>query len=154
MVNADGDHLKAGSIGLTGMLEGKTAEVPNFSSVVARHRGEKELPAFMAIGRNPQDMVGPTRGFGCSMSGETARPALQLLDGFSPAALDDRRKLLGGFDRVKRGRRRGSATRCRWGEQCRQIGHPSCEAMLPSPDRDGNLLDRSDSMNADGKPEV
>src|SRR5262249_52099358 len=54
MVNFDGDHLKAGSIGLTGMLEGKDAEVPNFGSIVARHRGAKDLPSFMALGRgNP-----------------------------------------------------------------------------------------------------
>jgi hypothetical protein len=98
------------------MLEGKTAEVPNFGSVVARHRGEKELPAFMVIGRgNPQDVVGPMRGFGgnwgrtydpllvgCSMSGVTDGPALKLLDGLTPAALDDRRKLLGGLDRLNR----------------------------------------------------
>ena len=117
MVNADGDHLKAGSIGLTGMLEGKTAEAPNFGSVIARHRGEKELPSFMAIGRgNPRDVVGPVRGFGggnwgrnydpllvgCSDAGETDIPALKLLDGLSPAVLDDRRTLLGGLDRLNR----------------------------------------------------
>jgi hypothetical protein len=117
MVNFDGGHLKAGSIGLTGMLEGKNAEVPNFGSVVAKHRGAKDLPAFMAVGRgNPRDVVGPMKGFGggtwgrnydpllvgCSESGETDIPALRLLDGLSPAALDDRRKLLGDLDRLNR----------------------------------------------------
>ena len=117
MVNSDGDHLKAGSIGLTGMLEGKNAEVPNFGSIVARHRGGKDLPAFMAIGRgNPRDVVGPMKGYGggnwgrnydpllvgCTEMGETDIPALKLLDGLSPAALDDRRKLLGDLDRMSR----------------------------------------------------
>ncbi|MCE9565149.1 MAG: DUF1501 domain-containing protein [Planctomycetes bacterium] len=117
MVNFDGDHLKAGSIGLTGMLEGKDAEVPNFGSIVARHRGAKDLPSFMALGRgNPRDVVGPMKGFGggnwgrnydpflvgCSEKGETDIPALKLIDGLSPAALDDRRKLLGDLDRLNR----------------------------------------------------
>ncbi len=116
-VNFDGDHLKAGSIGLTGMLEGKDAEVPNFGSVVARHRGGADLPAFVAIGRgNPRDVVGPMKGYGggtwgrnfdpflvgCSPAGETDVPALRLLDGLSPAALDDRRRLLGELDRHAR----------------------------------------------------
>jgi uncharacterized protein (DUF1501 family) len=117
MVNFDGDHLKAGSIGLTGMLEGKDAEVPNFGSIVARHRGGKDLPAFMAIGRgNPRDVVGMMKGFGggnwgrnydpflvgCTDKGELDIPALKLLDGLSPAALDDRRKLLGDLDNLNR----------------------------------------------------
>ena len=114
-VNFDGDHLKAGSIGLTGGVEGRDALIPNFGSIVARHRGGKDLPAFMSIGRgNPRDVVGPMKGFGggawgrnfdpllvgCSEAGETDIPALKLLDGLSPAALDDRRKLLGEFDRL------------------------------------------------------
>ena len=117
MVNFDGDHLKAGSIGLTGMLEGKNAEVPNFGSIVARQRAGKDLPAFMAIGRgNPRDVVGPMKGYGggnwgrnydpllvgCSETGETNIPALKLLDGLSPVVLDDRRKLLGELDRLNR----------------------------------------------------
>ena len=117
MVNFDGDHLKAGSIGLTGMLEGKDAEAPNFGSIVARHRGGSDLPGFMAIGRgNPRDVVGMMKGFGggnwgrnydpflvgCSNTGELDIPALKLLDGLSPAALDDRRKLLGDLDQFKR----------------------------------------------------
>jgi len=117
MVNFDGDHLKAGSIGLTGMLEGKDALVPNFGSVVARHRGSGHLPAFMSIARgNPRDVVGPMKGYGggnwgknhdpflvaCTEAGETNIPALQLLDGLSPASLDDRRKLLGEIDRLAR----------------------------------------------------
>jgi hypothetical protein len=120
-VNFDGDHLKAGSIGLTGLLEGKDAAVPNFGSVVARHRGARDLPAFMSVGRgNPRDVVGPMKGYGggnwgrnydpflvgCSALGETDVPALKLLDGLSPAALDDRRTLLADPDRwdVTRGR--------------------------------------------------
>jgi uncharacterized protein (DUF1501 family) len=116
-VNFDGDHLKAGSIGLTGMLEGREALVPNFGSIVARHRGAKELPAFISIGRgHPRDVVGPLRGFGggnwgrnydpflvgCSDKGETDIPELKLLDGLSPAALEDRKNLLGELDRLNR----------------------------------------------------
>jgi hypothetical protein len=116
-VNFDGDHLKAGSIGLTGMLEGKDAEVPNFGSIVARHRGNSDLPSFLAIGQgNPRDVVGPMKGYGggswgrnydpflvsCADTGETDVPALRLLDGLSPAALDDRRRLLGNLDRLGR----------------------------------------------------
>jgi hypothetical protein len=123
MVNFDGDHLKAGSIGLTGMLEGKDAEVPNFGSIVARHRGGKELPGFLSIGRgNPRDVVGPMKGFGggswgrnydpflvgCTDKGETDIPALKLLDGLSPAAIEDRRKLLGELDRLNRDVDRGA----------------------------------------------
>jgi hypothetical protein len=116
-VNFDGDHLKAGSIGLTGMLEGKEAMAPNFGSVLARHRGATDLPSFVSIGRgHPRDVVGPLRGFGggnwgrnfdpllvgCTDTGVTDVPALQLIDGLSPAALDDRKKLLGDLDRLSR----------------------------------------------------
>jgi uncharacterized protein (DUF1501 family) len=116
-VNFDGDHLKAGSIGLTGALDGKDGLAPNFGSVVARHRGAGDLPAFLALGRgNPRDVVGPMKGFGggtwgrnydpflvgCSPTGETDIPALRLLDGLSPAALDDRRRLLAELDRAAR----------------------------------------------------
>jgi uncharacterized protein (DUF1501 family) len=116
-INFDGDHLKAGSIGLTGMLDGREALVPNFGSIVARHRGAKELPAFISIGRgHPRDVVGPLRGFGggnwgrnydpflvgCSEKGETDIPELKLLDGLSPAALEDRKNLLGELDRLNR----------------------------------------------------
>ena len=50
MQNQDGDHLKAGSIGLTGMLDGREGKAPNFGSVVARVRGNRDLPGFMSIG--------------------------------------------------------------------------------------------------------
>ena len=77
MVNFEGGHLEAGSIGLTGMLEGKNAEAPNFGSIVARHRGGKDLPAFLAIGRgNPRDVVGPMRGFGGGNWGRNYDPFL------------------------------------------------------------------------------
>ncbi|HXD86649.1 MAG TPA: DUF1501 domain-containing protein [Urbifossiella sp.] len=116
-VNFDGDHLKAGSIGLTGGMEGRDALIPNFGSVVARHRGGNHLPAFVALGRgNPRDVVGPMKGFGagtwgrafdpflvgCTESGATDIPALKLLDGLSPAALGDRRTLLGELDRKRK----------------------------------------------------
>jgi hypothetical protein len=112
----DGDHLKAGTIGLTGAIEATSGLQPNFGSVVARHRGSHELPGFISIGRgSPRDVVGLMRGFGggtwgrthdpfmvgCSPEGEIDIPALKLLDGLTPNHLDDRRKLLGEIDRLK-----------------------------------------------------
>jgi uncharacterized protein (DUF1501 family) len=142
MVNFEGGHLEAGSIGLTGMIEGKNAEVPNFGSIVARHRGGKELPAFMAIGRgNPRDVVGQMRGFGggnwgrnydpflvgCSEKGDIDIPALKLLDGLSPAALNDRKKLLGDLDHV--GREADKATFDKW-----DLTQKRAYALLTSPE--------------------
>ncbi|MBP3960049.1 DUF1501 domain-containing protein [Gemmata sp. G18] len=116
-VNFDGDHLKAGSIGLTGMLEGKDAAAPNFGSVLARHRGARDLPSFVTVGRgHPRDVVGPMRGYGggnwgrnydpflvgCTDTGDIDIPALKLLDGLSPAALGDRKKLLGELDALNK----------------------------------------------------
>ena len=151
MVNFDSDHLKAGSIGLTGLLEGKNAELPNFGSVVARHRGGKDLPPFIAIGRgNPRDVVGPMKGFGggnwgrnfdpllvgCTDTGETDIPALKLMDGLSPAALDDRRKLLGELDRLKPRRRPADL---------RQMGRHSEARLRPALDTRGSGRLRPDS---------
>jgi len=116
-VNFHGGHLEAGSMGLTGVQDGVNGLAPNFGSIIARHRGNRDLPAFLAIGRgNPRDVVGIVKGYGggtwgrnydpflvgCSDRGEIDIPALKLLDGLSPAALDDRRKLLVELDRLKR----------------------------------------------------
>ena len=113
----DGDHLKAGTIGLTGAVEATEGLQPNFGSIVARHKGNRDLPAFMSVGRgSPRDVVGPMRGFGggnwgrtydpflvaCGDDGTTDIPALKILDGLSPDHLDDRRKLLSEFDRLQR----------------------------------------------------
>ena len=66
------DHLKAGTIGLTGAAEGSEGLQPNFGSIVARHRGTRELPPFIAIGRGaPRDVVGPLKGYGGGNWGRT-----------------------------------------------------------------------------------
>jgi hypothetical protein len=111
-------HLEAGTIALTGALTAPGGGLaPNFGSVLARHRGTRDLPPFLSLGRGaPRDVVGPMKGYGggswgkvydpfqlhCSDSGEIAIPALALLDGLTPAHLHDRRRLLADLDRVRR----------------------------------------------------
>lgn len=117
MQNFDGDHLKAGSIGLTGSLDGKEGKAPNFGSVVARVRGNRDLPGFISLGRGtPRDVVGLMKGYGggnwgrthdpfmvgCTEQGETDVPSLKLLDHLSPDVLTDRRSLLNGLERLQR----------------------------------------------------
>jgi uncharacterized protein (DUF1501 family) len=112
----EGGHLEAGTLGLTGVAEASNGLQPNFGSVVARHRGAQDLPNFIAIGRgSPRDVVGVMRGYGggtwgrtydpfqigCAEDGSTDMPALKLIDGLSPAHLDDRRKLLAELDGVR-----------------------------------------------------
>ena len=117
MQNQDADHLKAGSIGLTGTLDGREGKSPNFGSVVAKVRGGRELPGFISVGRGiPRDVVGLMRGYGggnwgkthdpfqigCTETGETDVPSLKLLDGLSTDVLTDRRALLAGLDTLRR----------------------------------------------------
>ncbi|VTR98703.1 DUF1501 domain-containing protein [Tuwongella immobilis] len=114
--NFDADHLKGGTIGLTGETDLSTT-APNFGSVLARHRGRGDLPGFMAIGRgNPRDVTGPMKGYGggtwgrtydpflvsCADTGETDVPALKILDGLTPHHLTERRTLLGELDGLQR----------------------------------------------------
>jgi hypothetical protein len=116
--NFHGGHLEAGTLALTGAAEDGTGVWPNFGSVVARHRGTRALPPFVAVGRgNPRDVVGMMKGYGggnwgkvydpflvnCSDLGEVDIPALKLFDGLTPAALDDRRRLLADLDALRRG---------------------------------------------------
>jgi hypothetical protein len=139
--NFHGGHLEAGTCGLTGALEGADGVGPNFGSVVARHRGVRDLPPFMALGRGiPRDVVGLMRGYGggnwgkiydpflvgCSPEGEVEIPALQLLDGLTPAHLDDRRRLLRELDSL---RRQGDRPEfARWDSTCQRA-----YALLTSP---------------------
>ncbi|MBL8794506.1 MAG: DUF1501 domain-containing protein [Planctomycetia bacterium] len=110
------DHLKAGTIALTGADEAGEGLAPNFGSVLARHRGPRQLPPFISIGRgNPRDVVGPMKGYGggnwgkvydpflvnCSEQGEVDIPSLQLLDGLTPQHLEDRRQLLAELDGLR-----------------------------------------------------
>ena len=119
MKNFHGGHLEAGTTGLTGSVElglGAGPLAPNFGSIVAKHRGNSDLPSFISVGRgSPRDVVGLMKGFGggtwgktydpfpvaCADTGEVDIPALKLLDGMSPAALTDRRNLLRRLDRLR-----------------------------------------------------
>jgi hypothetical protein len=125
-INFNGGHRPAGSIGLTGGLASDGGEdaggapgnyPPNFGSILARHRGAGALPGFISLARGPVgDGVGPIFGHGggkwgkahdpfmlnCSDSGEVSIPELRLLDGLTPARLEDRRTVLTELDRVRR----------------------------------------------------
>ena len=115
--NFDSDHLKAGTIALTGVLEQGFAVAPNFGAIVARQQSRGVLPAFMAIGRgSPRDVVGIMKGYGggiwghqydpvlvhCDPLGQVDIPAFQLLPDLSPAQLQARRQVLQALDRVHR----------------------------------------------------
>ena len=148
MKNFHGGHLEAGTTGLTGSPEagGGGPLPPNFGSIVARHRGNGDLPAFVALGRGaPRDVVGPLKGFGggvwgrgfdpfpvdCSDTGETDIPALKLLDGMTPAGLSDRRTLAAGLDQLHR---ESDSTLDRWDANRRRayalLGTPEARAAL------------------------
>ncbi|HLJ11027.1 MAG TPA: DUF1501 domain-containing protein [Planctomycetaceae bacterium] len=116
-VNFSGDHLIAGSIGLTGADEGPGGHPPNFGSIVARQRPAQRLPTFVSLANGAiGDGRGPMKGYGggtfgqaydpfmvsCSPEGKVEIPALRLIDGLSPGRLDDRALLLGELDRVRR----------------------------------------------------
>jgi uncharacterized protein (DUF1501 family) len=115
--NFHSGHLEAGTIGLTGVENLSAGVAPNFGSVVARHRGARDLPPFLALGRgSPRDVVGVMKGYGggnwgrtydpllvsCSEAGAVDIPSLQLLGGLTPQQLGDRRALLAGLDRMRR----------------------------------------------------
>jgi uncharacterized protein (DUF1501 family) len=114
--NFHGGHLEAGTWALTGFDQNE-GPMPNFGSVVARHRGARDLPPFLAIGRgNPRDVVGMMKGYGggtwgkiydpflvnCADDGEVDIPSLKLIEGLSPAHLADRRRLLAQVDALRR----------------------------------------------------
>ncbi|MCS6851773.1 MAG: DUF1501 domain-containing protein [Gemmataceae bacterium] len=116
--NLHSGHLEAGSIGLTGDAGGVDGHLPNFGSILARHRGDRQkLPPFIAVGRGqPRDVVGLMKGYGggswgriydpfqvaCSDRGEVDIPALQLAEGLTPQHLANRRTLLAQLDAVRR----------------------------------------------------
>jgi len=126
-INYDGGHRPAGSIGLTGAVAtdggesgggATTGYPPNFGSILARTRGAGNLPGFISLARGPVgDGVGPILGYGggkwgkahdpfmlsCSPTGDVSIPELKLLDGLTPARLEDRRSVLEELDRVRRG---------------------------------------------------
>ena len=125
-INFNGGHRPAGSIGLTGAVandggedaNGKTTGYPpNFGSILARHRGPGALPGFISLARGPVgDGVGPILGYGggswgkaydpfmlhCAETGEVSIPELKLLDGLTPARLEDRRTMLRELDALRR----------------------------------------------------
>jgi hypothetical protein len=114
--NAHSGHLEAGTIALTGVPELSVA-APNYGSAVAKHRGDRDLPPFIALGRGtPRDVVGIMKGYGggswgklfdpfqvgCSDEGKVDIPALRLLDGLTPEHLDDRKRLFRELDGLQR----------------------------------------------------
>ncbi len=126
-INYNGGHRPAGSIAWTcgrasdGGEDGNgkpSGYPPHLGSIVARSRGSSGLPAFMSLARGPVgDGVGPSLGYGggawgsrydpfmvdCSKQGQVSIPELKLLDGLTPARLDDRQRVLGELNRVRRG---------------------------------------------------
>jgi hypothetical protein len=130
--NFHSGHLEAGTTGLTGMPD-LSAVMPNFGSILARQRGQRRLPPFIALGRgNPRDVVGVMRGYGggtwgrsydpfqvaCTERGEIDIPALRLLDGLTPQHLADRRNLVQALDRLRRQTEAGELQR--WDANCRR----------------------------------
>ena len=116
-VNLSGDHLIAGSIGLTGAAEGPGGHPPNFGSLVSRFREAENLPSFVSLARGPiGDGRGPMKGHGggtwgpaydpflvdCDHNGGVEIQSLKLLDGLSPQRLADRRALLRNLDATRR----------------------------------------------------
>ena len=64
-VTSNAAHPPGGTVALTGFEELPGPLQPNFGSIVARHKGNRDLPGFMSIGRgSPRDVVGPMRGYG------------------------------------------------------------------------------------------
>lgn len=115
--NFHAGHLEAGTTGLTGNPNEAAGTLPNFGSILSRHRGGRQLPGFISIGRgNPRDVVGPMKGYGggicgrshdpfpvaCSEKGEIDIPNLRLLDGLTPQHLLERRQLVESLDQLRR----------------------------------------------------
>ena len=140
--NFHAGHLEAGTIALTGTPAADEGLAPNFGSVLARQRGVGHLPPFIGIGRgNPRDVVGMMKGYGggnwgkiydpflvnCTDDGEVDVPALQLLDGLTPAALEDRRTLLTNLDKLRR--QVDNSELEKWDATCRRA-----YALLTSPE--------------------
>jgi len=118
MVNSNGGHPGAGTVGLTGYEERPRPVKPNFGSIVAKERGGPPgLPAFFYIGRGiPRDLPRRIEGYGggtlgaaydpflvqCLADGKINIPSLQLLDGISPDRITDRSSLLTDLDESRR----------------------------------------------------
>lgn len=113
-VTFDGAHPPAGTLGMCGYAEGPGSEPPSFGSIVARHRGDGELPPYIMLGRGvPRDVVRPAKGYGggdwgqaydpfligCDERGEVNIPALKLAADLTPQRLADRRSLTADLDR-------------------------------------------------------
>jgi uncharacterized protein (DUF1501 family) len=118
-VNFDPGHREAGSIALTGAPGAAPSKVypPNFGSIVARRRGDGDLPPFISLTRGPvRDGDGVLYGagggtwgqayhpflVGCSESGELNIPSLRLAEGLTPSRLADRKAVLQELDRARR----------------------------------------------------
>ena len=117
-VSSQPGHPDAGTVALTGFHEKPGPVQPNFGAIVARHRGRTgDLPPFLSVGRGViQDSVRIVEGYGggtfgkawdpfqvvVKNDGSVDLPALDLLDGITPARISDRRHLLGQLDVARR----------------------------------------------------
>ena len=124
-INHHGGHRQAGSIGMCGYEASDGGEPngspqgypPSFGSILARHRGDGDLPSFISLARGPiGDLDGPMLGQGgghwgprynpflmsCNAEGELSLPGLELLAGMTPTRLTDRRLLLSELDQLRR----------------------------------------------------
>ena len=106
-VSSQPGHPDAGTVALTGFHEKPGPVQPNFGAIVARHRGRTgDLPPFLSVGRG---YGGGTFGKAwepfqvvVKNDGSVDLPALDLLDGITPARISDRRHLLGQLDVARR----------------------------------------------------
>ena len=124
-INHHGGHRSAGSIALSGYLSTDGGEPggkpegyqPSFGSILARHRGDGDLPSFISLAPGPiGDLDGPMIGqgggvwgkrydpfrFNCTATGEVSIPELSLLEGITPTRLADRRLVLKELDHLQR----------------------------------------------------
>jgi len=112
-------HPDGGTVALTGFEERPLPVKPNFGSIIAAHRGHGgQLPPFVSLTSGMlADSSRIIEGYGagtlplandpflvsCSDRGQVNLPSLRLLEGLSPARLDDRRTLLNRLETDLRG---------------------------------------------------
>ncbi|GAC1449795.1 MAG: DUF1501 domain-containing protein [Isosphaeraceae bacterium] len=123
-VNYDQDHRTAGSFALTGGSGPGAPAVypPNYGAILARHRGQSDLPPFIAVGRgHAGDGGGPLYGYGggtwgkghdpflirCTEDGELDLPSLKLPEGLDTRRINARKAVLDETDPIGPERKSG-----------------------------------------------
>ncbi len=118
MRTSNGGHPGAGTVGLTGYEENAGPIQPNFGSIIAKHRGQRDaLPPFFYVGQGiPRDLPRRIEGYGggtlgkaydpflvsCSEQGTVGIPTLKMLPGMTPDRITDRRHLLTQLDQTQK----------------------------------------------------